>query len=277
MRAALIYHLASDASSGGRGSTVSAALLAGRGSAPSTSSSSTSSFPSSSSLYSRAADAMVAQHLRATGRQLSLSVFVPEAGMSSREGTEGLFLFSSEPGGGGEGAAAAFDELAALCRLGSIPSSVSSSSSSPPSAWPKLSRAIARSRRGNDGSGSSISSSSISSSSFARELLEALASTSEGGAEERERDAPPRARATAAAADNESGGDGDSLPSALLLRQLEEAREFSAQSRVRELRWKEAALAAEVALDEALEAAAAAAGGARRASARGGGGREERE
>ena len=272
MRAALIYHLASDASSGGRGSTVSAALLAGRGSAPSTSSSSTSSFPSSSSLYSRAADAMVAQHLRATGRQLSLSVFVPEAGMSSREGTEGLFLFSSEPGGGGEGAAAAFDELAALCRLGSIPSSVSSSSSSPTSAWPKLSRAIARSRRGNDGSGSSISS-----SSFARELLEALASTSEGGAEERERDAPPRARATAAAADNESGGDGDSLPSALLLRQLEEAREFSAQSRVRELRWKEAALAAEVALDEALEAAAAAAAAARRASARGGGGREERE
>lgn len=178
-------------------------------------------------------------------------------------GGEGALLFSpsSEEG-------ATFDELAALCRLDPNPDSASSSSpsSSPFSAWPGLSRAMARNRRGRDDS----------CSSFARELLEALASTSEEKADAR----PPRpARpptvppAAAADADDDEDGSGESedcSPStALLLRRLEEARELAARHRRRELRWREAALTAEAALDEALEAAAAAAAAA---GAKGGGG-----
>lgn len=201
---------------------------------------------------------MVAQHLCATGRELALSVFVPEAGMRAES------LFSSSSGLEEEGGAT-FDELAALCRLRSAPSSSSCSSSSfssSSSAWPRLSRAIERNRRGN-GTGSS----------FAKELLEALASTFDGEAARKREDARRATTPVAApaAVDNENG---DSLSAALLLRQLEEAREQAARSRGRELRWKEAAFAAEAALDEALEAAASAGVGARAAR---GGGRDDEE
>lgn len=235
MRAALIYHLASDAASGGRGSSFSAELLAGRcsstserndckggGGAPSTS--------SLSSLYSRAADVLVAQHLRATGRELSLSVFVPEARLNAESGS--LFSLSSS---GLKDDDTTFDELASLCRLGSTLASSSS-------AWPRLSRAIENKRISGGGCGS-----------FALELLEALATTFEE--EERGEAPPPEATPAASAAASVDDAENDNSPStALLLRQLEEARDIASRFRRRELRWKDAALAAEAALDEALEA-----------------------